>query len=158
MINLIEVQNEKKNAGIGTMIMNDIITFADNEGFILTLNPSNKFGSSIKRLREFYKRFGFEKNTDKRFTEEMIRKPNGEISEMVGYIDLRPNTNKAVTFRDSIQDDDYLEKWYDRFLEILNSEEYKKRRYKESFGLSISKKKLGSAKVGFAIVGSSNVA
>ena len=146
--------------------MNDIINFADNKNFILTLSPSNKFGSSIKRLREFYSRFGFVKNTNKKFTEEMIRMPLGGINEsMMIYMSLSGNTfnqnqqvQQELKIKDTIQDEEYLEKWYEEFVAILNSPEYQKRRYKESAGITVTKKKTPDSRVGFAIVGSSKVA
>jgi len=81
VLNYIEVDKEHKNSGIGSRIMNDLVAFADNENFIITLNTTDKFGSSVKRLKSFYERFGFKVNKDRRFTEQMIRLPKSGIGK-----------------------------------------------------------------------------
>jgi len=81
VLNYIEVDKEHKNSGIGSRIMNDLVAFADNENFIITLNSTDKFGSSVKRLKSFYERFGFKVNKDRRFTEQMIRLPKSGIGK-----------------------------------------------------------------------------
>ena len=75
MLNYLEVNKTHKNSGIGSRIMEDLIKFADNQSFILTLDTTDKFGSSTSRLKEFYKRFGFKENKEKRFNKEMVRMP-----------------------------------------------------------------------------------
>lgn len=65
-ISLIYVPKIYRKLGIGTMIMDNIINFADKNNKILTLTPSTDFGgTSVSRLESFYKDFGFVKNTGK---------------------------------------------------------------------------------------------
>lgn len=60
--------------------MNDLTTLADKHNKRISLSPSNDFGGSVKRLKEFYKRFGFYENKGRnknyQFMETMIRRPN----------------------------------------------------------------------------------
>lgn len=154
ILNYFEVDDKHKNSGIGSMIMNDLISFADNQNFILILNTSDKFGSSPKRLKAFYKRFGFKINKDKRFREEMIRLPKNGINESMTFSKI-PVYNKEVKKENSIQDIKYLEKWYEEFINILNSTEYQKRRYNETYGNMVAKTSGSNSRIGFAIVGKS---
>ena len=60
------VPKTQRNEGIGTQIMNDIIKYADNSRKKIILSPSTDFGgSSINRLVNFYKQFGFVENKGK---------------------------------------------------------------------------------------------
>jgi len=52
--------------------MNDFVNCADSIGFIITLSPTDKMGSSIPRLVNFYKRFGFIKNKDKSISKRLL--------------------------------------------------------------------------------------
>ena len=70
-----------KGEGNGTRFMNDLIKVADQKGWILVLTPDASLGgSSVSRLKRFYKRFGFKenkgRNTDFSTRESMIRNPN----------------------------------------------------------------------------------
>lgn len=76
----ISVDPKQRNQGIGTQVMNDIIQQADNTNAIVTLSPSVDFGgTSVARLKDFYKEFGFVenkgKNKDLSISETMYRKP-----------------------------------------------------------------------------------
>lgn len=74
------IPKEHRNSGIGTSIMNDLTALADKHNKRISLSPSNDFGGSVKRLKEFYKRFGFYENKGRnknyQFMETMIRRPN----------------------------------------------------------------------------------
>ncbi len=76
-ISLIVVND--KNQGIGTKIMQDIISYADSVGKTITLTPSSDFGGSVNRLKKFYKRFGFVenkgRNKDYEISDTMYRLP-----------------------------------------------------------------------------------
>jgi GNAT superfamily N-acetyltransferase len=76
-INLIRVNSDKQGKGIATKIMNDIIEYADKNKKIAHLTPTDEYGSDVKRLTNFYKTFGFVKNSgkdkDRRFDNKMIR-------------------------------------------------------------------------------------
>lgn len=73
------VPKDKRDQGIGTMAMNDIVSWADSLGYMIALDPSGDFGGSPKRLKEFYGRFGFVqnkgRNKDFRTSRTMIRYP-----------------------------------------------------------------------------------
>lgn len=49
-----------RNLGYGSKIMRSITEYADQHSFIIVLNPSTAFGSNLKRLTQFYTRFGFQ--------------------------------------------------------------------------------------------------
>ena len=75
----IVVPKEKRNTGIGTDAMQQIIDYADQSGKRVALSPSSDFGGSKERLKEFYKRFGFVenkgRNKDFSISETMYREP-----------------------------------------------------------------------------------
>ena len=58
----IVVPKEKRSEGIGTKVMNDIITYAKKNKKDIFLTPSSDFGGSKGRLIQFYKSFGFKDN------------------------------------------------------------------------------------------------
>lgn len=76
----IEVPSSERGEGIGSDVMNDIIKYADANGRRIVLTPSTDFGAtSVERLKDFYKRFGFVenkgKNKDFSTKESMYREP-----------------------------------------------------------------------------------
>ena len=63
VLDKIIIPKESRKQGIGTKIMNMVCEYADNVQRPIYLTPSTSFGgSSVSRLKEFYKRFGFVKN------------------------------------------------------------------------------------------------
>ena len=57
---------EQRGQGVGTQAMQDLIGYADEQGKTIALSPSADFGaSSVDRLKDFYKRFGFVDNKGK---------------------------------------------------------------------------------------------
>lgn len=80
VITLAKINARQREIGAGTRVMDALIRYADETGQRIVLTPSKDFGaSSIKRLVEFYKRFGFieNKGRTKDFStrETMIREP-----------------------------------------------------------------------------------
>ena len=62
----IEVPKNKQGSGLGTQVMNDLVAAADAEGARISLTPDTSFGgTSVSRLKDFYKRFGFVDNKGK---------------------------------------------------------------------------------------------
>ena len=87
----IELPKDKRGAGIGTEMMKDITDYADANGKRIVLTPSTDFGgSSVTRLKEFYKKLGFVENkgANKDFStkESMYRLPqiNGKPQFSIG--------------------------------------------------------------------------
>lgn len=71
---------DNQGQGNGTRFMEDLARLADEKGWTLDLTPDTSFGAtSIKRLKDFYKRFGFKdnkgRNTDFFTRESMVRRP-----------------------------------------------------------------------------------
>lgn len=69
-----------RGKGLGTQFMQSLCAYADSIGYKITLSPSTDFGgSSVSRLREFYKRFGFVdnkgRNKDYTIRDAMYRLP-----------------------------------------------------------------------------------
>ena len=86
-ISRIVVPENMRNQGIGSQVMNDLITHADDANKMITLTPSKDFGaSSVDRLRDFYKQFGFVenkgKNKDYAISDTMYRKPTAAEPQM----------------------------------------------------------------------------
>ena len=76
----IVVPEAQRGAGLGSRVMGDLIRYADESGKTIALSPSTDFGgSSVARLKAFYKQFGFVENKGKlkdyEVSETMYRKP-----------------------------------------------------------------------------------
>ena len=71
------VPKESRGSGTGSKVMQRIVDFADKEGKKIYLTPSKDFGAtSVSRLEQFYKEFGFVKNIYRDETREtMVRLP-----------------------------------------------------------------------------------
>lgn len=74
------VPKAERGRGLGSACMNELVAYADKTGRLVLLSPSKDLGgSSVARLRSFYRRFGFTDNKgrkkDWRFCETMIRRP-----------------------------------------------------------------------------------
>jgi predicted GNAT family N-acyltransferase len=62
----IVVPKEQRKSGIGSQIMNDLTSYADASNAKMALSPSTDFGgTSVTRLKDFYKKFGFVENKGK---------------------------------------------------------------------------------------------
>jgi hypothetical protein len=76
----IVVPKDQRNQGIGTQFMSDLTDYADRTGKTIALTPAKDFGAtSVGRLKDFYKRFGFKKNKDSRISESMTREPRVDL-------------------------------------------------------------------------------
>jgi len=71
------VPKESRGSGTGSKVMQRIVDFADKECKKIYLTPSKDFGAtSVSRLEQFYKEFGFVKNIYRDETREtMVRLP-----------------------------------------------------------------------------------
>ncbi|MCQ9132852.1 GNAT family N-acetyltransferase [Streptomyces sp. IBSBF 2807] len=56
---LITIPNAERGNGLGTRVMQHLISAADQRGIAMTLNPTDNFGADLDRLQDFYRRFGF---------------------------------------------------------------------------------------------------
>jgi GNAT superfamily N-acetyltransferase len=67
-----------RNLGLGSKIMRSIVEYADQHTYLILLNPSDAFGSDLKRLTQFYSRFGFQPSDPKliKASYRMYRLPN----------------------------------------------------------------------------------
>lgn len=62
----IVVPEGERGSGVGTQVMDDMIEMADEQGARISLTPDTTFGgTSVSRLKDFYKRFGFVENKGK---------------------------------------------------------------------------------------------
>lgn len=81
-VDLIMVEPEHRGEGHGQRAMEELCEYADRVGLYLALTPSNVHGSSVKRLKKWYRSLGFKNNkgrgADYRFSETMLRTPRGE--------------------------------------------------------------------------------
>lgn len=97
--------NHGNNLKIGSKVMSDLITYADENKKILTLTPDNIDGVSVNVLTQFYKKFGFKMNKghNKNFEyrDTMIRYPKlpgmkETIKPMIKSL-LREALDKTIT-------------------------------------------------------------
>jgi GNAT superfamily N-acetyltransferase len=58
----LRVLPEARNQGLGSAFMRDLVAEADARGLPMSLTPDGEWGGNVRRLREFYRRFGFEPN------------------------------------------------------------------------------------------------
>ena len=59
----IKVPKDAQGSGLGTKVMSELVDAADTEGSRISLTPDTSFGgTSVSRLKDFYKRFGFVEN------------------------------------------------------------------------------------------------
>jgi 8-oxo-dGTP pyrophosphatase MutT (NUDIX family) len=76
-----------RGQGVGSSFMNDLTKIADDNGWKITLTPSDSYGGNVSRLKKFYKEFGFieNKGQDRDFShrEDMYRDPQGSLNEEV---------------------------------------------------------------------------
>jgi GNAT superfamily N-acetyltransferase len=80
----IEVPKDERSTGVGSKAMEAIIKYADSIGRRIVLTPSIDFGgTSVNRLKEFYKKFGFVenkgKNKDFSTKDSMYRQPQTPV-------------------------------------------------------------------------------
>lgn len=78
----IVVLDNGREEGTGTQVMQHLSRWADANGITLALTPSSDFGGNTRRLRDFYKRFGFIENKGKKrdfeISEGMYREPGAD--------------------------------------------------------------------------------
>jgi predicted GNAT family N-acyltransferase len=77
LLSQIVIPKNNRKQGVGTSVMNEVIKYADDHKLRIRLTPDNSIGgSSINRLKSFYKRFGFIENKGSQpFSETMYRNP-----------------------------------------------------------------------------------
>lgn len=79
IVSKIVVPENNRNNGIGTKAMNMLMSYADTNGKIIALTPDTAFGGKITKLRDFYRKLGFVKNSgnnkDYSTKEQYIRYP-----------------------------------------------------------------------------------
>jgi hypothetical protein len=86
----IVIPKDARSEGAGTKFMQELTNLADQQQVRIVLSPSIDFGaSSVARLVNFYKKFGFVQNTgrNKDFTVSysMYREPKASVNESVYY-------------------------------------------------------------------------
>ena len=126
----IEVPKEQRGKQVGTKAMEDIIKYADENNKRIVLTPSTDFGgTSVKRLKEFYKKFGFIENTGKNkdFTtkETMYRNPEvkpTEVKEVKAEV-VKPKVEKQAEPKTlSVENKEYTTKTGRQKVVLKNSD------------------------------------
>lgn len=83
----IVVPDNGREEGTGTQVMQHLARWADANEVTLALTPSSDFGGNTRRLRDFYKRFGFIDNKGKKrdfeISEGMYREPSQQADDML---------------------------------------------------------------------------
>ena len=83
VLSKIVIKKESRGKGIGSAVMNRITRFADHNDMRIILTPSGDFGGSVKRLKRFYKKFGFRDYGVYEHREKMQRDPVVKLSEIL---------------------------------------------------------------------------
>lgn len=75
-----------RNTGIGTSFMKDLTKLADEHGYKITLSPDSTYGGNVRRLKDFYQRFGFvfNKGKNKDYTHQQLMYRNPKTINEVG--------------------------------------------------------------------------
>ena len=119
IITLNRIVANEQGQGAGTAYMQQLVDYADRVGKTLALTPSGDFGGSVKRLREFYSRFGFVPNKgrakDFRTQESFIREPQVAPEQLFQPFDVEGSdafiewagTTDPVIEADEINDTDF---------------------------------------------------
>ena len=91
-LNQIRILPKYRNQNVGSKIMTDIVKYADINNKILTLTPTEDFGSSQDRLESFYKKFGFTNKKQSIKTDDTMVRPLSEAkSHNIRYWALYSN-------------------------------------------------------------------
>ena len=97
------VDEAERGKGIGSDFMGDLTNYADQKQLPIQLSPTSEFGSSPKRLKEFYKKAGFIENKgnnrDFEISETMYRNPE----KTSGNLDLANDAPEAIDYRGAHQ-------------------------------------------------------
>lgn len=84
----IRIKKSIRNSGYGSLIMSDLIKFANTYNVRIILYPSDTLGSDINRLYEFYIKHGFfliKKDNDNYMTynpKQIVQKLNNTIVQV----------------------------------------------------------------------------
>ncbi|NWO10145.1 hypothetical protein HLV40_07010 [Chromohalobacter salexigens] len=86
----------EREQGTGSAVMRRLTDWADASGRTMALTPSSDFGGSVKRLHEFYRRFGFVenkgRNKDYEISEAMYREPDHGVGDVRFSLTQQPGT------------------------------------------------------------------
>lgn len=95
-VTISRIVSPAQNEGTGSEVMRRLTQWADASGKTLALTPSADFGGNVKRLREFYKRFGFienkGRNKDYEISETMYREPDHGVGDQRFSLNAPPGT------------------------------------------------------------------
>lgn len=126
IVDRVEVPEGQRESGTGTKVMQRITEWADANGKALALTPSSDFGGNKRRLKSFYKRFGFVenqgRNKDFAVSESMIRpiEMNQDIGGKRGVIRIdRTNRNFNIELLAKADLSTFLHESGHFFLEVL---------------------------------------
>lgn len=125
----IVIPKHLRGQGKGTEVMNKVIEYSEEVNKPIYLTPDTNFGgTSINRLKRFYRRFGFTKNTDQEVSHSMVRYPKGMNESQTTKIILKEYSSKLidVLVNKFKQESPNLEKdiiisYINRFVQIKNS-------------------------------------
>jgi hypothetical protein len=86
------IPKEKRNSGLGSKIMDYIVSYSDTKGKPIYLTPTKNFGAtSMPRLVNFYKKHGFKNKPKSDFTSRntLVRAPKSKRDMFEGLIENR---------------------------------------------------------------------
>ncbi|MFF3488757.1 hypothetical protein ACFYXC_36625 [Streptomyces sp. NPDC002701] len=84
LLYLIVLPESERGIGLGTRVMEHLVSAADLRGAAMTLSPTENFGADPDRLHDFYRRFGFIANKWRgeigAAEESMVRVPRNSVA------------------------------------------------------------------------------
>lgn len=126
IVDRVELPEGQGESGTGTKVMQRLTDWADTNGKVLALSPSEDFGGNKRRLKSFYKRFGFVenkgRNKDYAVSESMVRptEMNQDIGGKRGVIRIdRTNRNFNIELLAKADLSTFLHESGHFFLEVL---------------------------------------
>lgn len=85
VVDRIQIHADDRGKGLGRKLMEDLIALCEENDWALALTPSDFAGSSVPRLKKFYKSLGFVENSGKNknfLTRETMIRPVSLINRI----------------------------------------------------------------------------
>jgi GNAT superfamily N-acetyltransferase len=76
VLGLIYIPQQYRNRGYATRLMDGLCHYFDEQDIVVYLDPTDLFGSNMRRLTHWYQQYGFRINTNPQREYLMVRDPS----------------------------------------------------------------------------------